>query len=261
LYHHKIKQSTCQFNSSLHEGSVKHHLESHPADFVSFHLPVCNIVSPEWYALHCEAVTIEHSPTLEAWIPTDDNDTVLHIAYDKLKPLIIDELGSKIQTSIIPEQKLLSDINVFVAHGGKGLEGFRGVYTKHQKGHAIAKGKGTAKVFGSGIIAVVFICNSAYVEKSIFAQKVTSFVYELLSIGYQTVIAPAWNYNPDISPLWLRAFLQKFNEGISVSQSTQIANTEVARQGYNEYHGYYAPAGWAALHVYGNPNVYVHIKN
>jgi len=243
-------------NYKTHEYVVRNYIDSFNTDLISFHKPIVNIISLEWFAENGQEIILSMSDlTIESWIPVADEDTSIYIGYNRLKPIIEEKYGGKIYTEIIPSHKLSSSINVFMAHGGKGIEGFRTVYTKNTEGHAIVRERGIEKIFGNGVIAVVFVCNSAYMTKELYSQRLSSFVHHILSLGYKTVVAPAWSLNPEISSTWLDSFVQSLKSGKTVSFATQIANHAVANKGYNEYHGFYTPSGWAAMHVYGNPNV------
>lgn len=248
--------ATNQTNVTLHEELIKQHLETEKNDFISFHKPITNIISLEWFISNGNEIEYKKEElTIEAWIPAKDEDIVVNIGFEKLKPIIKDKYKGEIHTGLLPEKPLSSSINIFLAHGGKGIEGFRTIYTKHANGHAYIKDEGIKRLFGNGAIAVLFICNSASISQEIYAQKLVSFTHEILSLGYKSVIAPAWSLNPDLSGLWLESFIDSLKNGDSLSIAVQIANVTVAKKGYNEYHGFYSPTGWAAMHLYGNPNL------
>ncbi len=75
-------------------------------------------------------------------------------------------------------------------------------------------------------------------------------------MGYKTVIAPAWGLNPDIVTPWADSFLQHMMDGRPVGIAVHKANITIAKRGYTEHVGFYAPTGWASMHIYGNPNVF-----
>lgn len=243
-----------------HEEALKEYLTEDPFDFIGFHKPVTNIISLEYFAAHGEpAIRNKDEITVSCWIPTVDEDMTLYIAEKTLRPVIEEKYNSTIQSSIYPKPALDSTVNVFVAHGAKTLTGFRSVHTRGQnEGHAIIKETGIARVFGTGFIAVIFICDSGAMTKDIYNQKLTSFVNEVLSLGYSAVVAPAWKYNPAICAIWLETFLESLKQGDSISRAVQKANKTSAKEGFNEYYGFYSPRGWAAMHLYGNPNIRFH---
>ena len=240
-----------------HEEVVRTEVEKGGHDFLGYHLPVTNIVSFEWYAKNNEIIIIAKSNfTINSWIPTYDEDPALGIGYEKLRPLIEDKYNGQISTDRVPKRSI-SSINVLLAHGGIGKEGFKTIYTKQSEGHAYIRETGIKHIVGEGIIAVLFVCSSAYISLEFYSQKLESFTNEILGIGYKVVVAPAWKLNPDMTPIWLEEFISSLNTGKSVAFAVYDANIKVAKTGYNDYHGFYAPSGWAAMHVYGNPNIYL----
>ena len=259
---HNLIQSNLlanECNYYKHEEVVFDKIVEANADFISFHLSISNIISFEWYIKNGGKIEIPLSKfSIEAWIPTVDDDITLKIGYDKLKPLIIDEYQSKISTKILPEKPISSIINIYMAHGVKGIDGFRSIYTHNTdgKGHAIIKEKGLSYLFGEGTIAILFVCDSASITKELYKKRLNSLTYRILSLGYKAVIASAWRYNPDISNIWLTIFLENLKLNKSVGQAVHLANQTTAKKGYNKYHGFYSPTGWAAMQLYGNPNIY-----
>lgn len=242
--------------ADIHSDHMKRLLKEQGTDFLSLYLPVTNIVSLEWFILQNKENTGIKELSLQCWIPTIDEDYALMIGYDKLVPLIEDKYDCLIDTAVIPEQPLQSTINIFMAHGGKGYDGFKTIYTRNEEGQAVIKELGIGKIFGTGEIAIVFVCHSASLSREAFSQRLVSFVHEVLSFGYKAVIAPSWAFNPLIAPVWLEEFLEKFHRGQNISGCVFEANRKVALAGYNEYHGFYAPTGWAAMHLYGDPNLF-----
>ncbi len=246
-------------NLPLHEERVKEAIaQNDNFDFTSFHLAVSNVISLEWFSLNGGDVSMGASDQLilQAWVPTDDGDFVLEMGYEKLKP-IIDKYKGSISTDLVPKEPLCGKINVVMAHGGKGFEGFRGVYSTHEAGHAyVGDRKRMEKVYGKGEIAVLFICSSALISQEIYVQRLVSFTHEILAIGYKAVVAPAWDLNPLITPGWLDNFLENLMNGYPAGEATQMANVYVSRNGFDEHTGFYFPAGWAAMHYYGNPNIF-----
>jgi hypothetical protein len=216
----------------------------------------------EWFTEnHAQVALSAEDFTISSWIPTEDDDYALHLGHTKLVPLLEEQYGIKIITDLVPPSPLNANINVFMAHGGKGVEGFRTIYTRNEEGHAIIKENGINRILGSGIIAVLFICHSAYVSPEIFSQRLISLCHHVLSLGYKAVIAPAWSLNPIITPVWLEKFLDCLKKGQRVSECVLNANVKVMESGFNEHHGFYAPTGWAAMHLYGNPNIYFQVDN
>jgi len=243
-----------------HEIKVKNYIqEKGHQDFISFHKPITNVISPEWFIQNSQKYEIKKSEfSIGAWIPIEDEDFAIHTSYSKLKNIIEDDYNGTIYTESKPESKLNSTVNIFLAHGGKGFEGFRALYTKEgEEGKAITKGEGVSRLFGKGIIAIIFVCDSASISKEIYSERLNTFTYQILSLGYQAVIAPAWSLSTDIPSAWLGGFVDSFTSGDKLSVAVYKANKKISREGYNEYHGFYSPTGWTTLHLYGNPNIIV----
>lgn len=247
--------STSQKNITLHEDLIKETIAKNGSDFLSFHAPIANVITLEWFIRNNKDCEYKKSDlSIEAWIPVVDEDIVVTIGHEKLKP-VIEKNNGKIYTELLPEKALSSSINVFLAHGDRGIEGFRTLYTKHTDGHAFIKKTGIEKLFGKGTVAILFVCNSASISQEIYAQRLVAFTHEILSLGYKAVIAPAWSLNPDLSGVWLSKFLECIQVGLYLNEAVFQTNVFIAKNGYNDYHGFYAPTGWAAMHLYGNPNI------
>ncbi len=257
--HNLLQISVKENQLENHEYSIKEYLKIDLFDFLGFHKKIINILSLDWFVNNLDDIVIKKDNlTFESWIPIEDNDFVLEASYSKLRPIIKDGYNGKIYTNIIPPNPLQGIINIFVAHGGKGKDGFRTIYTRNNDGIAFLKNEGVDQVLGKGKIAILLICHSASISKNLFYQKINTFTQKVFSLGYNAVIAPAWGLNYDINPVWLPAFLDSFvQNGKSLIEAVYNANLTVAKSGYNEYHGFYTPSGWAAMHLYGNPNIYI----
>ena len=193
--------------------------------------------------------------TIEAWVPIDDEDMALYIAYTRLRFHLLD-YQCEIKTERVPRPPINGQINFIAAHGEKTAEGFKAVYTKEEEGHAIINGLGIEHVFGKGIIAVLFICNSGYQSKKVYNQALTSLVNQLIELGYESVVAPGWKYNPEMCGVWTKAFLEGLKSGLKLSYAVYNANSTTSCKGFDEFWGFYAPSGWASMNIYGNPNIW-----
>jgi len=249
---------TPSFDEIFHKKQprVRDFVQKEKNDFISYYKPVSDIISIERFATHGKHKELSFNElTLEAWIPVDDEDMALYIAYNRLRPHLLN-YDCEIKTEVMPRPPVNGQINFIAAHGDKSTEGFKAVHTKDgEEGHAIINGLGTEHVFGKGLIAVVFICNSGYQSKKIYNQALTSFVNQLIKLGYESVIAPAWKYNPEMCGVWTKAFLDGLKSGLKLSFAVHNANTAISNEGFDEFWGFYAPSGWASMHLYGNPNI------
>lgn len=243
-------------NIQLHEYKVLNTINKKGLDFISYHSPITNVISLEWLI---DNGTDQHLKkgelTVEAWSPIEDKDLILQITCEKLKPLLKEKYGCEIVTDRVPAKPLSGMINIFLAHGGKDLEGFKTIYTKESEGYAIVKDEGIRRIIGTGEIALVFVCNSAYISKQLFSERLISFTQHVLSLGYKAVVAPAWSLSPDIVTPWTEAFINAMQAGQPVSFAVHSANIKISKAGHSDHNGFYDPTGWACMHLYGNPNI------
>ena len=115
----------------------------------------------------------------------------------------------------------------------------------------------TQKVFGNGVIAILFICNTGNASDELYSNNIVSFAAELLKNNYKAVIAPFWKLDVTIPSIWLQEFLKTFQEGYSVNKSVYFANKEIAKYQESISNSFYAVEGQLAMHLYGNPNIYI----
>ncbi|MCU8746859.1 hypothetical protein OE179_19430, partial [Klebsiella quasipneumoniae] len=100
-------------------------------------------------------------------------------------------------------------------------------------------------VFGTGKVAILFICHSGSYKSSMFATKLDGLVSKVLDLGYECVLAPAWSYNVILTGIWTKNFVDALNEGYNLSESTFIANKSVKST-------YPGVGAYAAMHLFGN---------
>lgn len=245
-----------------HEELVKEEIDNTiRRDFLSFNYPIINVLSLDWFKSNHQKLVIKKANlSISGWVPIEDEDYSLLINYGKLESLIVEEYSGEMHSEIIPKKELNSNINVFMAHGEKGLEGFKTVYTHldGNRGHAIRGDQGVKKIFGTGEIAILFICNSAALSKDFHAQRINSFVNEIFKLGYSAVVAPGWKLSTDIPPVWLKLFLESFVNGQnSLVKAVHDANFNMAITNFDGFKRFYAPTAWASMHLYGNPNIVI----
>jgi|GEM_PF-3599325 len=217
-------------------------------DFIGSNKPITNVLLIEWFRENSEDLIIEDL-SLNCWIPIEDGDPTLNLGYDKLKP-VLDEFKIETFTKSIPEQPLHKDINIFFAHGELDNIGFKAVSLNDEK-FIINK----EKLFGSGKIAILFICHSGSINQDMFSNKVQSLIYDLIQNGYKSVIAPFWALEATIPAFWLKYFLDNFNEGNTISESVYLANNGLADYHQEISNSFFVPEGRLAMHLYGNPNI------
>ncbi|WDG01008.1 hypothetical protein PSR30_10865 [Pectobacterium carotovorum subsp. carotovorum] len=207
------------------------------ADLAPLHIPS----TVELY-LKGEPFALDHK-YIKLWAPIEEGDFAINIAYDKIQSLFNDASLMKI-TSLNSRNDLNKDINIFISHGGKdSLYGFKSI--------SPAEGKyfiNENDVFGTGKIAILFICHSGSSKSAMFATKLDGLVSRILDLDYQCVLAPAWSYNVTLTGIWTRNFVDALNDGKNLSESTYFANNSVKLT-------YPGVGAYAAMHLFGNDNL------
>lgn len=204
------------------------------ADLAPLHVPS----SVELY-LKSTQFNVEPS-NIKLWAPIEGGDFAINIAFDKINNLFNDTSLLKI-TSLNPKNELNKDINIFISHGGKDrLYGFKSISPADDK-YFINEND----VFGTGKVAILFICHSGSSKSSMFATKLDGLVSKVLDLGYECVLAPAWSYNVILTGIWTRNFIDALNGGKDLSDATYYANMSVKSV-------YPSVGAYAAMHLFGN---------
>jgi hypothetical protein len=241
---------------SLEMTDIPHNLLVVDDNFIASSVPVCNVLSPEYFLLHNNTHIIGSEFSIQAWIPVDEENRTIQMGYARIEP-ILNSFDAEIVTSHYPENPLYGDINIFLAHGVRKLGGFKAVRTSDAPLSSILQ---PSKVFGKGSIAVLFICNAGSVVEDTYAMQVTSLATRLLKSDYHAVVAPYWPYDVSMSDRWLSVFLDSLKRGDFVNQAVFKANKGLAKYDEDSSTVYLAPEGQFAMHLYGNPNVRIDIK-
>lgn len=204
------------------------------ADLAPLHIPS----TVELY-LKGEPFIVDYN-NIKLWAPIEEGDFAINIAFDKIDNLFSEASLMKI-TSLNPRNDLNKDINIFISHGGKDrLYGFKSI--------SPAEGKyfiNESDVFGTGKVAILFICHSGSSKSSMFATKLDGLVSKILDLGYECVLAPAWSYNVILTGIWTRNFVDALNNGENISESTYLANKSLKS-------AYPSVGAYAAMHLFGN---------
>lgn len=243
--------------SSIDLVQFPHNLIINNNDFLSAKVPVSNVISFESFINTDSESLLSPSFTSTAWIPTIDQDGAILVSYDNLKP-ILDSLRAKIITDRSIGSKITTDVNIFLAHGELDLRSFKGIYTNHESESAI---RHPEKLFGSGRIALLFICNSGVANDDILSNSVLSLCHDLLKLGYETVIAPFWKLEISITSFWFESFMSSFKEGYKISEAVYLANASLARYKEEISTAFYVAEGRLDMHLYGNPNIRIAADN
>lgn len=177
---------------------------------------------------------------IKLWAPIENSDFAIQMAYSKISDEFTEQEMFKID-SLDPKTELNQDINIFISHGGKDdLYGFRSISTG--SGLYMTDEK---SIFGTGDIAILFICHSGSSKASWYSNKLNTLIDKVLSMGYKTVIAPAWSYNVMLAGIWSKTFVDTFKDGKDVAESNYIANMAVKDK-------FVGVGAYAAMHVFGN---------
>lgn len=241
------------FCASIEMASFPHNLIEFKYDFIASQKPICNIISIERFIEKNDQILLQKDYSISAWIPTEDQEPTINWGFEILDDTL-KRINSKIFTSTYPKESITSDLNIFLAHGVMDGTGFKAVYTNHVDKKVIAF---PYSVFGEGKIAILFICNSGSSHEALFSNSLVSFSGELLKSGYESVVAPFWPFDVTMSRIWLEEFLAVFNQGFSINEAVYLANHRLTKYDEATSSIYNAPAGCLAMHLYGNPNIYV----
>lgn len=237
--------------NSIGMSEFPHNLYVQKGNFIGTQYPVCNILSLERHCIKANDIALNEIFTSSAWIPIDDAEGTISWGYEKLQSLLLKYKTTEYKTRY-PSEKISTDINIFLAHGEVGSFGFKAIHTNKEIGGTLIY---PSEVFGTGIIAILFICNTGKVSDHLYSNNIVSFATELLKNNYEAVIAPFWKLDVTISGIWLDEFLKTFKGGYSINEAVYFANKEIAKYQESVSGSYYAVEGQLAMHLYGNPNI------
>ncbi|MBJ8869718.1 hypothetical protein I5421_05145 [Citrobacter braakii] len=171
------------------------------------------------------------------WAPINQNDFAITMAYSGIERNINkDEVRCDISDTPTPN----ADVNIFISHGGKdNTMGFYGVYPTEGKTFNIDK------LFGTGRVAILFICHSGSIVKNPHSNSNNTLITKLIESGYDTIISPSWSLHIAIPPIWLPEFIFWLKNGLNVSEANFKANKKVENL-------FISPKASMAMHVFGN---------
>lgn len=211
--------------------------------------PVCNILNLEHY-LRFDTNHIIEQLSITAWIPRKGLDITISYGYESLNETLVSH-NALIHDDINIKSPEDTNLNIFLAHGNIGRDGFK--YVEVGEDAMIIN----FEMFGKGDIAILFICSSGSQKEDFLSQDIISLAQTLIVQGYRSVIAPFWKYDVTMAQIWLTEFLLNFKNGYSVSEAVYLSNRKVSEYDTESGKLFHDPAGWAAMHLYGNPNIYL----
>jgi hypothetical protein len=210
-------------------------------NFISEHLPVTNILSTEWIK-DKQNIILNPDFSKSIWIPTESNDFTLHMLFSKLEKTLFDN-HFLIQQTVKPSTAISAELNIACAHGADNISDLELI----QFGKELEMN--LEQFIGHGKILVLFICHSGSATHPLFRNETANLIKKFIMAGYEAVIAPAWGLHIKVAEIWLPEFLHLFQNGSAIDEAVFGANKKV-------YEYFPTPAAWAALHLYGNPNLF-----
>ncbi|MDB5159435.1 MAG: hypothetical protein JWR50_4142 [Mucilaginibacter sp.] len=216
------------------------------AHFIAESVPVTNVLSTEWIK-EKPPVVLTGNYTKAIWIPTDSNDFTLHMLFAYVEP-VIKVQNFQIQQTIKLAAPIAADLNIVCAHGADNISDLEVI----QFGEQLALD--LERFVGQGKILILFVCHSGSGTHPLFRNETANLIKKFMISGYEAVIAPAWALHIKVPEIWLPEFMDSFHSGITIDEAVFSANKKV-------HELFPTPAAWAALHLYGNPEIRVETKS
>lgn len=208
--------------------------------FSAKNLPICNVLSTEWFVQTKDSKFLSNEYSKSIWVPTESGDIPLNYLFSNIEDTLNNN-SFEISNLIELQHPLNSDINIICSHGAKNISETQIIFQENNPTYNLDK------IIGTGRILIFFVCYSGSMKTEFFRNSITSMVKRFISQGYESVIAPFWALDVTIPRYWLPEFLKEIDEGNTISNAVFLANKKV-------YERYPTPAAWACLHLYGNPN-------
>lgn len=221
--------------------SYPHNLfvDDRTGDFVSSALPCCNALSTE---VLFKTNTLDPLPKdfkKSFWIPYGSEEFTFDMIYGKLED-VIQQYGIAVQQTVSMESPLVGDLTILCAHGATDISKTEMFYVDDKP---IID---TLRCVGRGKVAVMFICHSGSISRSVYDNAMHTLVKQLILKGYSSIVAPMWSLPTDIITPWLSVFLESIETGEYIIDAVYKANMRVKQE-------FVAPSAWACLHLFGNP--------
>ena len=208
-------------------------------DFVSAVHPCCNALSTEVFFKTNTNNALPAGFTKSFWIPFGGEELTFDMIYSKLED-VINAYSIAVQNVLSVENPLTADMTLLCAHGGFDISTSEVFYVNEQP---ILD---TLPCIGAGKVAVLFICYSGTISRSLYDNAMHTLVKKLILKGYSSIVAPMWSLPIDIITPWLSAFMESMEQGEYIIDAVFNANMAVKAE-------FVAPSAWACLHLFGNP--------
>ena len=229
------------FIKDLEIAAYPHQLfvDSNSGLFVGAENPSCNALSTELFIKTNTSNSLPDGFSKAFWIPYGGEEFTFDMIYGKLEDEIIQH-GISVQKTLSRETPLTADMVFLCAHGGYDISTSEVFYVNEQP---IID---TLPCIGNGKVAVLFICYSGTISRSLYDNAMHTLVKKLVLKGYSSIVAPMWSLPTEIIKPWLATFLTAMEKGEYIIDAVYSANMVVKA-------GFVAPSAWACLHLFGNP--------
>lgn len=223
--------------TDIETSRIPHNLALTPKDHPQ---AICNSLTFDLYQSY-KAIDIDVN-SLSIWAPLTEEDGAIQMAHGRLTDYFPTQ-KTIYHTESTPPKSDHSDIKAFICHGGRNKEGgFNGLYPSQGKTFT------SNHIFGSGKIAILFVCHGGHLHPSIYARTLQALTKTLILDGYESVISPAWSLNVVIPGPWLSSFTTALREGLCITLAVQAANLSIKDM-------YPVESAWGAMHLFGNPHI------
>lgn len=197
------------------------------------------------FMIHCKEIEIKNN--VQLWCPLEKGDMALNCAFHGIEDYLKNN-NISYEITMIPENKLSSDISIIIAHGGDDI-----AYKQYFSAGWFGGEKTTfytdiTKVIEKSKLIILCICHSGKATKNLMYESSQSMQESLFKIGAQAVIAPKWPLNTEIIGLWLPFFLDTLKNGKTSFEAFSETQEYVFEKHPNA-------GAWACLHYFGNPNI------
>ncbi|XXF79753.1 CHAT domain-containing protein [Myxococcaceae bacterium GXIMD 01537] len=219
-------------------------------EFLGLQRPVATTPALSWLQA-CHVTPRRTTGRKVAWVSrategTDQAESVLQYLAHATSGVLRDAGFAVSHEPNPPEGLEGADVAVIGAHGSLDDEGFffRAVV---DEGSTRLSARGLAqRAQGAGVV-ILFMCSGGRVNSNPFSSATVGLPRLLLDHGCRAVIASPWNLYAPVATIWLPAFLQHFDAGLSLIEANYQANRAV-RSTLSTH-----PALQLAMHVFGDP--------
>lgn len=229
------------FIKDLEMSSYPHNMfvDSKTKSFVSVSWPCCNTLSTEVFFKTNTLDNLCNGFKKALWIPYGGEELTFDMIHSKLEGVIKDH-NLEVQNELSIEKPLAGDMILLCAHGGCDISTTEVFYVNDKP---ILD---TLPCIGVGKVAILFICFSGTISRSLYDNAMHTLVKQLILKGYRSVVAPMWSLCADLITPWLSTFLVEMENGEYIIDAVFKANMALKNE-------FVAPSAWACLHLFGNP--------